>query len=174
MSTFRFSEGLSSTWQPLSDTAPQPALPAEGPVRSLRQQFSRCANVCRVMPFRPCYLRVRPLLDPDLCWTCAAAAVPVSRRAARRTQHGYPAARRPAVVGHPLGQPPIPAIPAATPGITHRDERNVRRGIKPPISMLLCLSMARMMFWFFDFRARGMLLWLGLLGADTTGKGHSR
>jgi hypothetical protein len=40
--------------------------------------------------------------------------------------------------------------------------------------MLLCLSMARMMFWFFDFRAREMLLWLGLLGADKTGKGHSR
>ena len=71
LSTFCFSEGLSSTWQPLSDTAPQPALPAEGPVRSLRQQFSRYANVCRVMPFRPCYLRVRPPPGPglvlDLC-----------------------------------------------------------------------------------------------------------
>ena len=35
LSTFRFSEGLSSTREPLPDTAPQPALPADGPVRSL-------------------------------------------------------------------------------------------------------------------------------------------
>src|SRR2546430_5625103 len=45
--------------------SPQPALPADRPVGSLRQQFSRCANVCRVMPFRPCYPRVGPLPDPD-------------------------------------------------------------------------------------------------------------
>jgi hypothetical protein len=37
LSTFRFSEGLSSVWEPLSSAAPQPALPAEGPVESLRQ-----------------------------------------------------------------------------------------------------------------------------------------
>jgi hypothetical protein len=38
-----------------------------GLMRALPQRFSRRADVCRVMPFRPCYPRVSPLPDPDLC-----------------------------------------------------------------------------------------------------------
>jgi hypothetical protein len=92
LSTFRFSEGLSSTWEPVSNAAPQPDLPADGPVRSLRQQLSRCANVCRVMPFRPCYLRVGPLREPDLCCCCVgrrsrSAVAPVGLP---RTRRGCP------------------------------------------------------------------------------------
>src|ERR1019366_5774839 len=44
LSTFRFSEGLSPARKPLPNTAPQPALPADGPVRSLQQQLSSRAD----------------------------------------------------------------------------------------------------------------------------------
>ena len=107
----RFSEGLSSTWEPVSNAAPQPALPADGPVRSLRQQFSRCANVCRVMPFRPCYPRVDPLPDPDLCCSCvgrssprsAVAPAPRAQRACPRPEDRPPPATP--LVSHPSSYP---------------------------------------------------------------------
>ncbi len=94
--TLRFSEGLSSTRETPSNAAPQPALPADGPVRSLRQQPSRCADVCRVMPFRPCYPRVGPLPEPDLCCCCvgrsrsAVAPAPRTRRACPRPEDRPP------------------------------------------------------------------------------------
>ena len=97
LSTFRFSEGLSSTREPLPDAAPQPVLPADGPVRSLRQQPSRCADVCRVIPFRPCYRRVGPLPEPNLCCVCvgrrsrsAVAPAPRTRRACPRPEDRPP------------------------------------------------------------------------------------
>jgi len=118
----------------VSNAAPQPALPADGPVRSLRQQFSRCANVCRVMPFRPCYPRVGPLPDPDLCCSCVGRSRP-GQPSRLRLRPSAPAGgpktgrRRPST-----WSATHPATPAARPGITHRDERNVHRRIKPPIS----------------------------------------
>jgi hypothetical protein len=130
--TCRLTEGLSSTWEPPSNAAPQPALPADGPVRSLRQQFSRCADVCRVMPFRPCYPRVGPLPDPDLCCSCVGRSSPGQPS---RLRPGPSAAARGPKTGRrrpPTWSASHPATPAARPGMTHRDERNVRRRIKLP------------------------------------------
>ena len=67
--------------------------------------------MCRVMPFRPCYPRVRPLLDPDCVALVWAAAAPVNRRAAPRIQHAYaaqPEDRPPSathLVSHPSRYP---------------------------------------------------------------------
>jgi hypothetical protein len=122
----------------VSNAAPQPALPADGPVRSLRQQLSMCANVCRVMPFRPCYPRVGPLPDPGLCCSCVGRSSP-GQPSRLRPGPSVPARgpktgrRRP-----PTWSATHPTTPAARPGITHRDERNVHRRIKPPISPMLC------------------------------------
>jgi hypothetical protein len=147
LSTFRFSEGLSSTREPVPNAARQPALPADGPVRSLRQQFSRCANVCRVMPFRPCYPCVGPLPDPDLCCSCVGRSSP-GQLSRLRPGPGVPACgpktgrRRP-----PTWSATHPATPAARPGMTHRDERNVRRWIKSPISPTRRASGLREPLW---------------------------
>jgi len=175
LSTFRFSEGLSSTWEPVSNAAPQPALPADGPVRSLRQQFSRCANVCRVMPFRPCYPRVGPLPDPDLCCSCVGRSRP-GQPSRLRLRPSAPARgpktgrRRPST-----WSATHPATPAARPGITHRDERNVHRRIKPPISLpntsgrVLCRRRG-LLRPYRPVRAPGRALvrreWCGLSGSD--------
>jgi hypothetical protein len=128
--TFRFSGGLSSAREPLLNAAPQPALPAEGPLRSSWQQFSRRADVCRIMSFRPCYTCVGTLPDPDLCYSCVSPQQPpFSRRAyaADRRACLRPEDRPAPATAHPAALPPEP-------GIARRDDRNVRRWTKPRIS----------------------------------------
>jgi hypothetical protein len=56
------------------------------------------------MPFRPCYSRVGPLPEPDVCYCCVGRR---SRRARASDQACLPAARRPAAAGDRLGQPPV-------------------------------------------------------------------
>jgi hypothetical protein len=100
------------------------------------------------MPFCPCCSRVGCLLDPDLCCSCVGRSGPISRRACPRTRpchtgtrarprlstpaifHPMPtAARRPAAAGYRW--PAVhPVTPSARPGMTHRDEQSMRRGIK--------------------------------------------
>jgi hypothetical protein len=81
----------------------------------LRQQLSRRADACRVMPFHPCYTCIGTAPDPDLCYSCAGPATPGQPFArASRTQRPA-AARRPAAVGHPLDQPSI-QLPRDLPG----------------------------------------------------------
>jgi integrase/recombinase XerD len=82
------------------------------------------------MPFRSCYPRVGSLSDPDLCCSCVGRSSPVSRRACARTQRACPRPEdRPPPTTHVVSHPS--SYPAARPGMTHRDERNVRRRIKP-------------------------------------------
>ena len=115
--TFRFSEGLSSTREPPRDAAVQPIyqhMGVSGACGSSLAGVPTCAGECRLV-------RVIRVLDPPrpglvllLCW-------PQQPRSAVATAPGpsVPAGRRPGAAG---------------PGMTYRDERNVRRRIKPPIS----------------------------------------
>jgi hypothetical protein len=121
--TYRLTEGLSSAREPLPDAAPQPALPAEGPVRSSWQQFSSRADVCRVMPFRPCYPCVGPLPDPNLCYSCVGRSSRGQPPRPRRGPACLPAARRQACARPPV----IQLLLRAGPGMARRDERNVRQ-----------------------------------------------
>ena len=70
---------------------------------------------------------------PEQPWSTGRACILIRAR--------LPAARSLAADGHPLGRPLIwlSHHPWAKPGMTHRNERNVRRRIQSPISMLLCL-----------------------------------
>src|SRR5579862_8475076 len=68
---------------------------------------------------------VGPLPDPDLCYSCVGRRSRSAVAPASPDPACLPAARRPAAAGHRLGQPPVQLPPAARPGMTHRDERNV-------------------------------------------------
>jgi hypothetical protein len=65
-------------------------------------------------------------LDPSWTRTCVAlvlaAEAPVSRHACTPDPACLPAARRPAAVGHPLGQPPIQLLWVPTISSTSRDQ----------------------------------------------------
>ena len=86
------------------------------------------------MPFRPCYPRVRRLPEPDLCCCCVSRGNPGSR-SRQRPGPSVPVAPegRPLSTTHLVSYPF--SYPAARPGMTHRDERNLRRWIKPLISL---------------------------------------
>jgi hypothetical protein len=66
-----------------------------------------------------------------LCWS----PQPVSRHACASDQACLPAARRPAAVATHLISQPIQLPLRSGSGMTHRDERKMRRGIKPRISL---------------------------------------
>jgi hypothetical protein len=88
------------------------------------------------MPFRPCYTRVGPLPEPELCCCCVGRRSRSAVAPAPPDPACLPAARRPAAAGHRLGSAARPATPAARPGMTHRDERNVHRWTNHPYRRL--------------------------------------
>jgi hypothetical protein len=109
LSTFRFSEGLSSTREPRSDTAPQPVYQHSGLSGACGSSLAggpTCAGECR-------FVRVIGVLDASRARTCVAlvlaAAAPVSRRACAPDPACLPVARRPAaghhLVSHPSSYP---------------------------------------------------------------------
>ena len=112
LSTFRFSEGLSPTREPLADAAPQPVyqqIGLSGACGSSLAGVPTCAGLCR-------FVRVICVLDPSRSRTCVAAVLAAAAgqpsRLCPRTWRACP---------RPEDRPPssatwsaaCPAIPAA-------------------------------------------------------------
>jgi hypothetical protein len=76
----------------------------------------------------------RSSADPDVSrTTCMLAAATPGSRSRQRRGPGVPVvARRPAAIGYPLSQPPIQLLLRPGPGMSDRDERNVRRQTDRP------------------------------------------